>query len=169
MIKDIQVSNLQDASVLAKTDHTFDVWIFAVDQENQQDVQQIQKDNYMNGNDVQYITQYFYDFHDKQEGGPSQENVDTYINSLEELSLEEDVEHNVLVISVANISRSPAIAFLGWYIVTNEKQAAWERIRKNGIVVYPNPNILRLADHFFKNRCAPPHLEDFVREQRDKQ
>lgn len=167
MISSIITTDLQTAVKITEDSHNFDVWISVVDPQDQPVIQRIQKDNYMNGNDVDYHTSYFYDFDDlddmTNDGGARQEDVQKIINYLEEI-IEDDIEHNILIHCYAGASRSPSVAFLAWVLSGLDKENALDKVREKAAWAVPNTRILFLADKFLKTRGLYFGMYEFMKE-----
>ena len=148
MIKAIQVVDLNRAqSITGGYDHTFTCWISAADPVNRREMNIISSRLAVRG--IPHHVRYFLDFDDTAPTadfhGPQIEDIKEIRAVFSELH-KSNKEQNIAINCSAGISRSTALAIIGWQEAGFNAEVALDKVLAVRRFAWPNERILRLYD-----------------------
>ena len=168
MIESIIITSLAEARHKPyKEDLKQDLWITAVDPEDEQRVKKM-KSHFAQKTRVKHFYQFFRDWSDEDQEiyikqhietqGPKEQHINNIISFLEPF-VADDKAHHLGVNCMAGISRSTAIGVIAWVMQGKTPNEALQEILNVRKQAWPNLRMLRLASARLNKDLYNPVLE----------
>jgi predicted protein tyrosine phosphatase len=174
MIESIVITSLSEAKHMPyKEDLKQDLWITAVDPEDQVNTRKIHTRFTKIG--VKHHFQFFRDWSDEdsetyiqerlETEGPQERHINSIISFLE-FYTNDDAIHHLGVNCYAGISRSSAIGIIALVMQGKTPEEALKELLKDRAIIWPNLRILRLASARLGKNIMTPILDWKTSEQK---